>query len=476
MTFQPPVEPYRIKSVEPIHLLPAAERRHRLERAHYNLFRLDSQDVFIDLLTDSGTGAMSAAQWAAIMVGDEAYANARSFYHLQESIRDILGFDLFLPVHQGRAAEHLFFSTLLAPGDRVASNMLFDTTRANIEAVGAIGVDLPIPEALDTTHEHPFKGNVDVDALRRLLAGPQGKSVKLIHVTITNNSGGGQPVSYDNLRAVRALADEFHVPFFLDGCRFAENAYFVHEREPGQRGRPVRDIVRDVFDLADGTIVSAKKDGLANIGGFLALREETPLVEKLRQRLILTEGFPTYGGLAGRDLEAIAQGLREVVDETYLAHRVGQVRYLAQRLETHGIPIVRPPGGHALYLDATRFLPHIPPEQFPGQALACELYLEGGIRTSEIGSLMFGPPVKGGPARLELVRLALPRRTYTESHLAFVANAVAEVWKRRATITGYALQTPPDVPLRHFTAQLRPVTPAAPGKAHRPTVSRTISF
>lgn len=466
-------EPYRIKAVEPIRLLPRAERAARLVEAECNLFRLRARDVYIDLLTDSGTGAMSARQWGALMTGDESYAHAESYYRLGEAIQDILGFPHYVPTHQGRAAEHVLFSTWLKPGDRVVSNMLFDTTRANIEDAGAIGVDLPIAEALDPRDEHPFKGNVDLDGLERLLQGPHGGTVKLLHVTITNNSGGGQPVSLENLRGVRALADTFRIPFFLDGCRFAENAYFIHEREPGHAGRPIPDIVRATFDLADGTIVSAKKDGLANIGGFLALRETSPMFETLKQRLILTEGFPTYGGLAGRDLDAIAQGLHEAIDVEYLEHRVAQVRLLATLLEEAGVPILRPPGGHAIYIDAARFMPHIPAREFPGQVLACELFLEGGIRSCEIGTLMFGPRPGSRSVPLELLRLALPRRTYTESHLRYVANSVVAVWRRRESLRGLRMVSPPEAPLRHFTARLEPLpaqriaTPSGPAVVRR---------
>lgn len=453
----PAPEPYRIKSVEPIRLLPRAERARRLAEAEYNLFRVRSEDVYIDLLTDSGTGAMSARQWAAMMVGDEAYARATSFDRFETAVREVFGFDHVFPTHQGRAAERLLFEAVLRPGDAVVSNTLFDTTRANIEAVGGIGIDLPSAESRDLASDAPFKGDVDLVALERLLARKDGSHVRFLHVTITNNAGGGQPVSLANLRAVRRIADREGLPFWIDGCRFAENAHFIRAREPGQEGRSIADIVHDTFALADGTVVSAKKDGLANIGGFLAFRKGFPHEESIRQRLILTEGFPTYGGLAGRDLEAIAQGLREVIEPDYLAHRVGQVHALAATLRTAGVPVVWPPGGHAVFLDATRFLAHLAPAAFPGQALCCELYVEGGVRSVEIGRLMFGEATEGRP---DLVRLALPRRVYTASHLDHVARTVLAVWRRRASVRGLALRSPADVPLRHFTARLAPLAAA----------------
>lgn len=453
-----PPEPYRIKTIEPIRLPSAPERKKRMLEAGYNVFLLRSDDVFLDLLTDSGTSAMSAQQWAAMMVGDEAYAHARSYYRLRDSIRDILGFEHFLPCHQGRAAERIFFPTLLRPGDIVVSNTLFDTTRANVEAAGGVGIDLPTRAADDAESDDPFKGNLDLDSLEKILAGPDGSRVRLLHITVTNNAGGGRAVSLQNLQAARKLADRHKIPLWIDGCRFAENAFLIKQADPAHADKPVARIVHEMFDLADGTIVSAKKDGLANIGGFLAYRNEDALSERMRQKLILGEGFPTYGGLAGRDLEAIAQGLREVIDESYLAHRIGQVRFLATLLRQAGVPILWPPGGHAVYVDAGRLLAHLPADHFPAQALACELYLEAGIRGVEIGSLMFGAAPTNGRRRPELLRLAIPRRVYTETHLRYVANAVAAIAKRASTVEGLRLVSNPDQPLRHFTARLEPVS------------------
>ncbi len=448
------IEPFRIKSVEPIRRTTRAQREAALTRAGLNLFALDSRDVTIDLLTDSGTGAMSSEQWAAIMRGDESYAGAPSFTRFESAVRDLTGFEHVIPTHQGRAAEHLLFPTLTKPGDVVPNNTHFDTTRANIELAGAIALDLPGAAGRDPASLAPFKGDIDLEALERCLQDTQQR-VPLVMVTITNNAGGGQPVSLANLRGVRALCDRFRVPFFLDACRFAENAYLIQQRESTERGRSIAAIARSVFDLADGCTMSAKKDGLANIGGFLACRDAA-LADELRTRLVVTEGFPTYGGLAGRDLEAIAQGLREVVEQDYQEYRHASIRYVVERLAARGVPVIQPAGGHAIFLDAARFLPHLEWREYPGQALALELYVVGGIRSCEIGSVMLGgiDPVTHveTPALRELVRLAIPRRTYTQSHMDYVIEVVEEVWKERDSIAGVRIETAPRV-LRHFRAR-----------------------
>jgi len=450
----PIIEPFRIKSVEPIRMTTPEERAELLREAHGNLFRLPSDGVLIDLLTDSGTGAMSAAQWGAIMRGDESYAGAPSYYRFRDTVRAIFGFEQVIPTHQGRAAEHLLFEAMVGPDSVVPNNTHFDTTRANVEATGATAVDLPCAEAADTSSPAPFKGEMDLAGLERLLEA-QAEHVPLVMVTVTNNAGGGQPVSLANLRAVRALCDRYRKPLFIDACRFAENAWLIRQRELDQSGRPVRDIVQDIFALADGCTMSAKKDGLANIGGFLALRDEE-LAGRLRQALVTTEGFPTYGGMSGRDLEAVAQGLEEVLEEDYLTYRHASVAYVCKALAERGIPVLLPPGGHAVFLDAARFLDHIPWNAYPGQALATELYLEGGVRSCEIGSVMLGStdPQTGKerPAALELVRLALPRRTYTQSHMDYLIEVVSAVWARRHELGGVRIVEAPEV-LRHFTAR-----------------------
>jgi tryptophanase len=449
------IEPFRIHSVEPIRLTTVEQRDAALEAAGYNLFNLHADDVLIDLLTDSGTGAMSRDQWAAVQHGDESYAGSPSWFAFLESVRALFPFKHVIPTHQGRAAEKILFSVVGGPNKSVPNNTHFDTTRANVEASGAEAVDLVIPEGRDPAFIHPFKGNMDVGALDRFLADHAGR-VPVVFVTVTNNSGGGQPVSLENLRAVRAACDRHGVPLFLDACRFAENAWFIKLREPGQGDRAIPDIVREMASLADGMTMSAKKDGLANIGGWLAMNDDG-VAEQCRNLLILTEGFPTYGGLAGRDLEAIAQGLREVVDEDYLRYRVRSTEYLGEALDRAGVPLVKPFGGHAIYLDARALLPHIPPLAYPGQALAIALYREGGIRGCEIGTVMFGRHPDGSevPAPMDLVRLAIPRRTYTQSHIDYVIEVVRFVAERAPALRGVRIESQPAA-LRHFTARFAP--------------------
>jgi tryptophanase len=453
------IEPFRIKAVEPIRMTTPEERAARLHDAGYNIFLLRSEDVLIDLLTDSGTSAMSSEQWAGIMRGDEAYAGSPSFYRFEAAVRDLFGFKHVIPTHQGRAAERILFATMCRPGDVVPSNTHFDTTRANLEASGAQALDLPCAESKEIQAKHPFKGNLDVAALRRLIADGGVEKIPLCMITLTNNSGGGQPASLANIRAVSDVCREHGIPFYIDACRFAENSYLIKLREAEQSERSVADIAREIFSLADGCTFSAKKDGFANIGGFLATNDDR-LAEREKDLLILTEGFPTYGGLAGRDLEAIAIGLQEVVHEDYLQYRLASVRYLGEHISREGVPIVQPPGGHAIYIDAAAFLPHIPPLQFPGVALTAELYLEGGIRAVEIGTVMFGrrDPVTGQdlPAPMELVRLAIPRRVYTQSHIDYAVEVILQVYARRQSIRGLRLTHASPV-LRHFTARFERV-------------------
>ncbi|MFI5287215.1 MAG: tryptophanase [Candidatus Dormibacteria bacterium] len=450
------IEPFRIHSVEPLRMTTREERQRAIVAAGYNLFALHSDDVLIDLLTDSGTGAMSRDQWAAMQHGDESYAGSPSWFRFLDAVRDLFPFRHVIPTHQGRAAEKILFTAIGGPGKSVPNNTHFDTTRANVEFTGARAVDLPAIEGHDPSALHPFKGNMDIERLESFLATHAG-SVPVVFVTVTNNSGGGQPVSLANLRAVRQVCDRHGVPLFLDACRFAENAWFIRERQPGQQDREVRDIVREMASLVDGMTMSAKKDGLANIGGWLAMNDDD-LAVHCRNLLILTEGFPTYGGLAGRDLEAIAQGLHEVVQHDYLRYRIRSTAYLGEALTHLGIPIVQPPGGHAIYIDARALLPRIDPMQYPGQGLAVALYETGGIRACEIGTVMFGRQPDGSerPADMDLVRLAIPRRTYTQSHIDYVIGVCEEVASRASDIPGYRIVDEPPA-LRHFTARFEPI-------------------
>lgn len=442
------IEPFRIKSVEPIRLTTRSEREDILRAAHFNPFLIRSRDIMIDLLTDSGTSAMSSEQWAGMMRGDESYAGSESFWRLREAVELLTGFTRVLPTHQGRASERILFELLGGPDMIIPSNAHFDTTRANAEHAGSEAVDLPIAEAGTPSQHYPFKGNIDPERLTALVDRVGPERVPLVIMTVTNNACGGQPVSLENLQAVRRVCDRYGVLLILDACRFAENAWFIREREPSHAGRPIRDIVRDMFDLADGATFSAKKDALVNIGGLLMLRDES-LFRRACNLLILTEGFVTYGGLAGRDLEAMAQGLKEIVEEDYLSYRVRSTAYLGEKLLAAGVSIVEPPGGHAIYIDASPFAPHIPPAAFPGQAVVCGLYREGGIRACEIGSVMAGPRQQ---AQTELVRLALPRRVYTQSHIDFVAEVCVSLFERRDALRGLRIVEAPDV-LRHFSAR-----------------------
>jgi tryptophanase len=444
------IEPFRIKSVEPIHWTTRPQREDLLRAAYYNLFLLPADDVLIDLLTDSGTGAMSTNQWAAVMQGDESYAGSKSYDHFRDSIRDIFGYRHVIPTHQGRAAERILFGVVCKKGDVVPNNTHFDTTRANVEFVGAEARDLVIAEGKQPQLIHPFKGNMDVAALEHLIQQVGREHIPLVMLTVTNNSGGGQPVSMENVRAVSAVCRRYRIPLYFDACRFAENAYFIKLREPGYESKTPKQIAQEMFSYGDGCTMSAKKDGMANIGGFLCTNDDL-LAQQEKDLLILTEGYPTYGGLAGRDLEAIAVGVQEALEEDYLRYRIASTAYLGNHIASHGVPIVQPPGGHAVYIDARAFLPHIPVDQFPGVALAAELYLEGGIRSVEIGSLMFG-----AAAKMDLVRLAIPRRVYTQSHIDYVVEVILEVWKNRSQIHGMKLTY--EAPfLRHFTARLEPV-------------------
>jgi tryptophanase len=454
--FKTIIEPFRIKSVESVKFTDREQRVRALAGAGHNVFLLHGEDVLIDLLTDSGTGAMSAAQWGAIMQGDETYAGSRSFYRFRDVVQDLTGYRHVIPTHQGRAAERILFHTVLEPGQVVPNNNHFDTTRANVEVERAEARDLVIAEGRVPSAVHPFKGNVDLQALERTLES-EGARVPLVMVTVTNNTGGGQPVSLENLRGVRRLCDRFGKPFFLDACRFAENAWFVKMREPGQSDRTPKQIAREMFSLADGCTMSAKKDGLSNIGGFLALNDDG-WAERCRNLLILTEGFPTYGGLAGYDLEAVARGLEEVVEEPYLRYRIRSTEYLHERLVAAGVPVIQPAGGHAVYIDARALLPHVPPREYPGIALVNALYVEAGIRGVEIGSVMFGRKPDGSEETppMDLVRLAIPRRVYTQSHIDYVAEAVIGVAATKQSLRGYRITKAPAV-LRHFTAVFEPL-------------------
>jgi tyrosine phenol-lyase len=449
------VEPFRIKSVEPIHWTTRPQREQLLRAAFYNLFLLPAADVLIDLLTDSGTGAMSTHQWAAMMEGDESYAGSRSFDRFRDSVQDIFGYKHVIPTHQGRAAERILFSVMCKKGDVVPNNTHFDTTRANVEFVGAEARDIVIAEGRQPSLQHPFKGNMDVDALEALIQSVGRERVPLVMLTVTNNSGGGQPVSMENVKAVSAVCRKHRIPLYFDACRFAENSYFIKTRERGYESKTPKEIAQEMFACGDGCTMSAKKDGMANIGGFLCTNDDL-LAQQEKNLLILTEGYPTYGGLAGRDLEAIAVGVQEALREDYLEYRIASTAYLGNHIAEHGVPIVQPPGGHAIYIDSRAFLPRVPPHCFPAVALANELYLEGGIRSVEIGTLMFG-----AAATMDLVRLAIPRRVYTQSHIDYVVEVILAVWEKRDRIRGMKLSY--EAPfLRHFTARLEPVEVAVP--------------
>lgn len=452
------IEPFRIKSVEPIRFTTKEERKKILEEAGYNTFLIHADDVLIDFLTDSGTSAMSSDQWAGVMRGDESYAGAKSFYNFETAVKNITGDKFIIPTHQGRAAEKIIFSILGGPGKFFASNTFFDTTRANIEFTGAEAVDLLCEEGKHPELRAPFKGNMDIDALKSFIKKIGKKNIPAVILTITNNSGGGQPVSMQNIREVKEVCKKNNIILLLDSCRFAENAYFIKLREEDYRDKSVLEICKEMFSYADGSTMSAKKDALVNIGGWLSLNDEE-LAMKCRNLLIVTEGFPTYGGLAGRDLEAIAQGLNEIVDEHYLQYRIRSTEYLGKKLLDAGVPIIEPPGGHAIYIDAKRFLPEVPAHEYPGQSIVCELFIEGGLRTCEIGSVMFGKYDKNGkliPAMMELVRLAIPRRVYTQSHIDYVAEVCIEVFNKRNQLKGYKIIYEAAM-LRHFTANFSPL-------------------
>jgi len=455
------IEPFKIKTVEPIKFTTIQQREQLLRDAGYNPFLIHAEDVLIDLLTDSGTSAMSSKQWAGIMDGDESYAGARSFFRFEKSVKDLTGFKFIIPTHQGRAAEKILFTLLGGKGKYFPNNTHFDTTRANIEYSGAEAFDLLNEVGKSTETIADFKGDIDIPALERFIQEKGRENIPLLMLTITNNAGGGQPVSMKNIKQVRVIADKYKIPFFLDACRFAENAFFIKKREPGYQNKSVKEIAQEMFSYADGCTMSAKKDALVNMGGFLAMND-AELAGKARNILIVTEGFPTYGGLAGRDLEAIAQGLEEIVDEHYLTYRIRSVEYLGEKIRNAGVPFLEPPGGHAIYLDAKRLLPHIPPHEFPGQSIVCELYRLGGIRSVEVGSVMFGKndqlTGKFIPSAMELVRLAIPRRVYTQSHIDYVAECVIEAFENRRNMPGYRITYEAPM-LRHFTAQFEPLHP-----------------
>ncbi|MDJ0761359.1 MAG: tryptophanase [Myxococcota bacterium] len=453
------IEPFRIKTVEPINFTSRQARIEKIEQAGYNPFLLKAEDVIIDLLTDSGTSAMSTEAWSAMMRGDESYAGARSWYRFESTVKRIFGFKHVIPTHQGRAAERILFSVTLKPGMIVPNNTHFDTTRANIEYLGAKAVDAVCKEGLDPSDESDFKGNMDVEALKQLISTHGTEIIPMVMLTVTNNSGGGQPVSMANIREVSQIARENNIPFYLDACRFAENAYFIKKREPGFADKKVEDIAREMFSYADGCTMSAKKDAFANIGGFLCTNDDALAIQE-RNLLILTEGYSTYGGLAGRDLEAVAIGLDEVLDENYLLYRIRSTAYVGRKLTDIGVPMVRPPGGHAIYLNAREFVPHLPPLEYPGWALSVALYIEGGIRTVEIGTVMFGYDPETNterPAKWDLVRLAIPRRVYTQSHMDYVIDIIKDVWEHRTSIRGMKIIEAPRF-LRHFTAKFEPLS------------------
>lgn len=453
------IEPFKIKSVEPIKFTTFEERKSILENAGYNPFLIPSEDVLIDLLTDSGTSAMSAKQWSGIMDGDESYAGARSFYRFEKAVKNLTGFKHIIPTHQGRAAEKILFTIVGGEGKFIPNNTHFDTTRANVEFSGASAVDFPCKIGQDPESLADFKGNMDIDALENFIKNMGAENIPLIMITVTNNSNGGQPVSMENIRETKEVAKRYNIPLFIDACRFAENAYFIKKREKGYADISIKEIAQEMFSLADGCTMSAKKDALVNMGGFLALNDDD-LAMKARNILVVTEGFPTYGGLAGRDLEAIAQGLEEVVDEHYLTYRIRSVEYLGEKLTKNGVPILQPPGGHAIYLNAKKFAPHILPEHYPGQSIVCELYICGGIRSVEIGSVMFGKYDKLTgkliSPTMELVRLAIPRRVYTQSHIDYVIEVVTEVYQKRNSLKGYRIIFEAPM-LRHFTARFQPL-------------------
>ncbi|WDP89941.1 MAG: tryptophanase [Desulfobacter sp.] len=452
------IEPFRIKTTEPIKIITRAERIRALETAHNNVFLLDAEDCCIDLLTDSGTGAMSTRQWAAMMLGDESYAGSKSWKHFENTVRSVTGIKHVLPTHQGRAAEAILAQTLIKKGNLIPNNSHFDTTRANIEYVGGIAVNLLCPEGTDTADQSPFKGNMDIDRLKTCIAENGSDNIPFAMITVTNNTGGGQPVSMANIKEVKSILASHGIPLIIDACRFAENAYFIHEREPGYRGKSLVDIAREMFSYADGATMSCKKDGLANTGGFLICNNDH-WAEEFKNLLIIREGFPTYGGMAGRDLEAIAVGLMEALEYDYQVYRQATVRYLSKKLIDIGVPIVRPAGGHAVFIDARKMLPRIPPLQYPGIGVVNALYIEGGVRGVELGSVMFGSFDKGGreiPSPLELVRLAFPRRVYTQSHFDYLTEVIREVWQNRSKIPGYAITYQARF-LRHFTCRFEPV-------------------
>lgn len=451
------IEPFRIKSVEPIKFTSREERERILKEAGYNPFLIKAEDVIIDLLTDSGTSAMSAKQWSGIMEGDESYAGSKSFYRFEKVVKNITGDKFIIPTHQGRAAEKILFTVLGGERKYIPNNTHFDTTRANVEFSGAEAVDLLVEVGKHPEKRADFKGNMDIDALEFFIQEKGAENIPLVMITITNNSGGGQPVSMENIRNVKSVCKKYNIPLFLDACRFAENAYFIKQREKGYQGKSIVEIAKEMFSYADGATMSAKKDALVNIGGFLSLNDEE-LAMKCRNLLIVTEGFPTYGGLAGRDLEAVAQGLEEILDENYLRYRIKSTEYLGNKLLDAGVPIIEPPGGHAIYLDAKRFLPNITPNKFPGQSIVCELFIVGGVRAVEIGTVMFGKYDKNGDTispSMELVRFAIPRRVYTQSHIDYVSEVIIEVFNNREKLKGYEIIYEAPM-LRHFTAKFKP--------------------